>query len=114
MKETALHWASKRGYSKIMHLLLEYGADPNAKDMVLIFEALINEQAGRTPLFLAAMGSKVIPVKVIYFNRRVLSVQLLISYGADPTIRSEGRKFASDYAWDPFVRLTIIKGYKVK
>jgi len=43
MKETALHWASKRGYSKIMHLLLEYGADPNAKDMVLIFEALINE-----------------------------------------------------------------------
>ena len=33
-RETALHWAAKRQYGKIMKLLLEKGADPDAKDMV--------------------------------------------------------------------------------
>lgn len=34
-KETALHWACKRGYEKISKLLLENHSDSEAKDMVL-------------------------------------------------------------------------------
>jgi hypothetical protein len=29
-------------------------------------------------------------------------------------VRSDGHKVAADYALDPFVRLNIIKGYKVR
>mmetsp|Transcript_10572 Transcript_10572/g.9321 ORF Transcript_10572/g.9321 Transcript_10572/m.9321 type:complete len:126 (+) Transcript_10572:159-536(+) len=40
--QTGLHWACKRGYSKILSLLIQLGANINIKDV-----------SGRTPLWLA-------------------------------------------------------------
>lgn len=33
-RHTALHWSCLRGHSKISKLLLDYGADPDAADIV--------------------------------------------------------------------------------
>jgi ankyrin repeat protein len=35
---TGLHWACKRGHSDLVKLLLENGADIDAKDMVLFLK----------------------------------------------------------------------------
>ena len=45
--QTALHWASKRGYLEIMKALIENGAYVDARDII-----------GRTPLMLAAKANK--------------------------------------------------------
>lgn len=37
MKQTAMHWAAKRGFVDMIELLLEYGADIDADDLVKIF-----------------------------------------------------------------------------
>lgn len=58
---TALHWAAKRGYFALAKLLLQSGADPDAKDII-----------GRTPLYLA----------VSYVHTEIM--QLLLYYQADP------------------------------
>jgi len=34
VRQTALHWAAKRGENRIVKLLLENGADPDARDIV--------------------------------------------------------------------------------
>ena len=34
MHETPLHWAAKRGYEKIISILIKYEADVFAKDLV--------------------------------------------------------------------------------
>lgn len=39
---TTLHWCAIRGLFQTAHILLKYGADPDAQDIV-----------GRTPLYLA-------------------------------------------------------------
>lgn len=36
MKWTGLHWASKRGHAKIVRLIIDQGADVNAKDTVSV------------------------------------------------------------------------------
>jgi len=74
-RESALHWAGKRGHKMITYLLLKYGADPDFTDM-----------AGRTPLFLAAKAGHLICVKLLLLHR------------ANPSIRSDARKTAVDYA----------------
>jgi len=40
VKQTALHWAVKRGYQDIVILLLSYGADPDFLN--LVFRNLIH------------------------------------------------------------------------
>ena len=48
MKKTALHWAIRRNHFEIVKLLLEYGADIDARD-----------SKGQTPLIYAAkLGDK--------------------------------------------------------
>lgn len=58
---TPLHWAAKRGFFSMARLLISYGADTNAKDII-----------GRTPLYLA--------VSFEYPN----IVKLLLYHKADP------------------------------
>ena len=39
---TALHWAAKRGDDELAHLILRYGADVDAKDIVrLVLKQLL-------------------------------------------------------------------------
>lgn len=33
--QTALHWAAKRGFLRIAEILLQYGSDPDALDIVI-------------------------------------------------------------------------------
>ena len=68
-------WAAKIGNHKAVHLLLEAGADPNARDMVL-----------NTPLIRAAMSES------------VLCVKLLLQAGADPHITNKRKFSALHYA----------------
>lgn len=46
--QTGLHWASKRGYTTVIEILLKNWAFVDAKDM-----------SGRTPLYLAVRASHV-------------------------------------------------------
>ena len=90
MYQTALHWTAKRGYSRMLKLLLDYGGDPNATDLM-----------GRTPLFLAAHHSHLICAK------------LLISYGVNPLLVSDTSKDLLDYTPDPYIRNQLKKAVKV-
>lgn len=48
IKQTALHWCAKRNHTRICSLLLEYGADTDAIDMVkLEFYGILNSSIGR-------------------------------------------------------------------
>ena len=64
---TALHWAVRRDDTAMVELLLHWGADPNATDMLK-----------RTPLYLAVKRNS------------LKSVSLLMEKGADVTIASVG------------------------
>ncbi|GAB1601555.1 ankyrin repeat domain-containing protein 46-like [Argonauta hians] len=64
--KTALHLASIRGYSEIMELLLNHGADPNIKD-----------RNGNTPL---------------HWCGHVESTDLLVGHGASLCVRNKMRK----------------------
>lgn len=46
LKQTALHWAAKRGHLENVEILIEYGADINAKDSM-----------EKTPMYYAYMGN---------------------------------------------------------
>ena len=57
VNQTALHWAAKRNFVPIIRVLIEYGANVNAFDMVILYfkNIVCNKiQAKRTPLFVAA------------------------------------------------------------
>jgi len=41
MKQTALHWAAKHGRYEICRLLVDRGADVNARDIVKLLKFLI-------------------------------------------------------------------------
>jgi ankyrin repeat protein len=73
-------WAANRGSVPIVQLLLERGADPNARDRV-------KSNEGRTPLMYAKPGSQGI-------------VELLIAHGAKPEIRDRFKHNAADHALD--------------
>ncbi|KAB5566316.1 DYW family of nucleic acid deaminases-domain-containing protein [Coniochaeta sp. 2T2.1] len=75
---TALHFAACEMYPKIVELVLERGADPNARDV-----------GGRTPLSEAALWG------------RHENVKILIKHGADPLlacVRDGKRALAVDFA----------------
>lgn len=57
MLQTPLHWASKRGYSRIVLLLIDYGSKLESKDLM-----------GRTPLYLAAEMNNRDIIKVSFFR----------------------------------------------
>ena len=47
LNETPLHWAVKRNYLECAELLLNFGADPEAEDSVII--TLINYYSSKGP-----------------------------------------------------------------
>ena len=81
-----LHTAAFRGRVEDVKLLLERGADPNAKD-----------NAGRTPLHFAA------------FRGHVEIVKLLLERGADPWIADNDGRIPLDYAYDSTIRSLLIR-----
>jgi len=56
IRQTALHWAAKRGYLDICRRLIEYGADFDAVDMGF-----------RTPLYYALRGKHVEVVRLLCY-----------------------------------------------
>ncbi|CAI2385948.1 unnamed protein product [Moneuplotes crassus] len=56
--QTGLHWAAKRGYCKILRLLLQYGANINLKDV-----------SGRTPLYIACKYNQTDVVRILLANK---------------------------------------------
>eukprot|EP00004_Rigifila_ramosa_P022364 TRINITY_DN609_c2_g2_i1.p1 TRINITY_DN609_c2_g2~~TRINITY_DN609_c2_g2_i1.p1 ORF type:complete len:535 (+),score=134.29 TRINITY_DN609_c2_g2_i1:24-1607(+) len=79
--ETALHCACSSASSSTVKLLLENGADPNARN-----------QHGETPLHYASV------------NGLLRSVQILVQYGADPNNRSVAGYRPADLTSDSQVR----------
>ncbi len=77
MRATPLHSAAAGGHAKLVLLLLEHGADPNAL-----------QEGGFTPLHAAAQ------------NGDVESIRALLFHGADADIRSRENKTALDYAME--------------
>ncbi len=61
---TPLHAAAQRGRLEIVALLLEHGADPNAK---------ADNNAGATPLYLAAIGGHLDTVQLLIENEAVVN-----------------------------------------
>lgn len=77
---TTLHLAARGDYPRLVRLLLEHGADPNARDV-----------DGRTPLMESCLWG------------RLHNVRLLIQYGADngiPCVRDGQRYLPVDFARD--------------
>ena len=70
---TPLHWAARMQNTKIINILLSFGADPNKKD----FE-------GATPLHTACSGSS------------LECIELLIAAGANPNLRDDFGTKASE------------------
>ena len=77
LKATPLHSAAAAGHYRIVHMLLELGADPN-----------VREQGGFTPLHAAAQ------------NGDVDTIRALLLGGADLTLKSQDGKLAVDIAMD--------------
>ena len=57
MKQTALHWAAKHGKYEICRLLVDHGADVNARDI-----------GDKTPLYYALKAKRADIVKVFIFS----------------------------------------------
>eukprot|EP00825_Cyclidium_porcatum_P051540 TRINITY_DN9516_c0_g1_i2.p1 TRINITY_DN9516_c0_g1~~TRINITY_DN9516_c0_g1_i2.p1 ORF type:complete len:377 (+),score=58.27 TRINITY_DN9516_c0_g1_i2:753-1883(+) len=55
---TSLHWASKRGHANIVQLLMEYGADVDATDII-----------GRSPLYFAIQSQQIEIVHLLLKNK---------------------------------------------
>jgi ankyrin repeat protein len=75
MQVQPLHAAAAAKEIEIIRMLLDHGADPNAR-----------QQAGYTALMECARGG------------RDDMVSLLLAHGADPTLRTDDRKSAADLA----------------
>jgi hypothetical protein len=86
--DTALHMASERVDLEIVRVLIDNGADPNAKD-----------HCGRTPLHrLANMSTYCVSKLSDNDGRKAKTCQLLLDGGADPAIKDSNGKTALDYA----------------
>lgn len=80
--QTLLHFAASKGSAEVVKMLLEAGADVNAKER----EYRCNDDnCGRTPLHVAASKG----------NAEI--VKMLLEAGADKTIRDAEDKTAADY-----------------
>jgi uncharacterized protein len=84
MKITPLHSATAGGHTKLVKLLLEHGADPNARQV-----------GGFTPLHAAAE------------NGDLESIRALLFYGADADAKSSEGKSPLDYALESKKREAI-------
>jgi ankyrin repeat protein len=76
---TALHWAAYHGNAKLVRLLLDRGADVNARTINGVDPPDVRSEVGdesplKTPLFAAAAGG------------RVNTARLLLDRGADPKV----------------------------
>ena len=70
-EKTALHYAAKAGFTKVMNLLLENGADVDASD-----------REGETPLFDAINST------IKNKSKKKNAIAVLLSHGADPNFKS--------------------------
>lgn len=82
--ETALHWVAERGPREVVQLLLDYGADVNARD-----------SSGATPLIRAVKNGKVQGWEI---NPDV--IKLLLENGAEEQVKDVEGKTARDWARD--------------
>ncbi len=69
---TELHYAADGNYSKMVKILLKYGADPNAKNDI-----------GETPLYIAARTTT-----ATIDQDTIEIIRNLLKYGADPNAKS--------------------------
>jgi len=90
VKQTGLHWASRKGNGEIMKLLLNYGADIDACDIM-----------NRTALYFACK------------KNHMECVKMLIFYQPDPFIVAKNGKTAIDVTTDLFIQLYIKKAKQV-
>ena len=90
VRQTVLHWATRRNYLEITEMLLKAGANVDATDMM-----------GRTPLFFAAKNSFVDMVK------------LLISYEADPFLASKKGETPHNATNHQYIKMYIKKAQLV-
>ncbi len=84
VKQTALHWATRKGNLKVVEYLLKSGSDVDACDIM-----------NRTSLYFAAKKSHVEIVKV------------LISYQPDPFVVTKNRRTPSEVATNSFIKLYL-------
>jgi hypothetical protein len=77
LDDTALHWMAIHGNTPVVELLLQKGANPNAR-ADLVYE---------------------VPLHAAISNRAPLStIDVLLEYGADPKLRDRDGRTAFDYA----------------
>ena len=83
-RQTAYHWAAKRGYKKMLQILLDRGSYLNQYDM-----------NNRTPLWLAAK------------NNHFECCEMLLQYGANPFMENTEGKKPIDVVTDSALRKLI-------
>ena len=105
---TPLHWAAEMGGAEHVRLLLQHGADPDAKNLVGSTPLLIAAKFGKTDIAVALLEDKADPnhanaagiTPLIFAAQRGHAdiVKALLKAGADPAHRDRRGKTAEDYA----------------
>lgn len=79
---TPLHWAARKGHKQVVELLLQYGANPNARGT-----------AGRAPIQEASCGNHIEIVKLLLSKKADVNAQSY--YDVSPLPSSAGKLFYS-------------------
>ena len=105
---TPLHWAAEMGTAEHVQLLLEHGADPDAKNLAGSTPLLVAAKFGKTEIAVALLEGKADPssanavglTPLIFAAQRGHGeiVKALLKAGADPAHQDRRGKTAADYA----------------